>query len=119
MRLLIGTIIVTVSNTTSAVKTAAAVISQAPDATIAATINTTNVAMYQNGITLPSTRLPSLRARRYASSGSRSKIGLVKAATAISTPTIGPVIVRATMLTMSSTSSTLAVMLTKNKVLTN
>ena len=62
--MLIGTISVTVNRTTSAISAAASVTSQSHDVTTAATINTTSVAMYQNGITFPSTRLPSLRAVR-------------------------------------------------------
>ena len=62
---------------------------------------TLNRWVYQNGITRPSTRAPSLRAARPAAPGSRSKIGLTNTATANSTPTISPT---ATTVTTASTS---------------
>src|ERR1700733_11968023 len=45
---------------------------------------------YQNGITRPRTRAPSARASSAGPAGSRSNIGLMKTATANSTPTMRP-----------------------------
>ncbi len=61
-----------------------------PQATAAQSAPSSVEPMYQNGMTRPSTRAPSLWAATLLSSGSRSTIGLKNTATANSTPTITP-----------------------------